>query len=167
MASDEIRDLTAENRHLQETITALRDAMDSMRFEKDEMVQQECARSQDEIQLFKSTVAALREEFEKMRVATTGELALMADSVGGFTRDAGLELAPAAIQIAPVAAAAGPAVEANFYHFWDASLSAKDRAELMAASEAGTYDALAQLFGTALVRPGGRWMGAKYCPIFS
>jgi hypothetical protein len=85
----------------------------------------------------------------------------MADSVGGFTRDAGLELAPAAIQIAPVLASDAPGIEANFYHYWDASLSAKDRAELMEAAEAGTYDALAQLFGAARVRPGGRWMGAQ------
>jgi hypothetical protein len=102
----------------------------------------------------------ITEEFEMMRRATVGELDLMRAGIGGFASAANLQLAPAAAGFGT--RGAGPAVEANFYNYWDASLSAKDRAELMAAAEDGTYQALSQLFGTVQVgetQMGGRQQG--------
>ncbi len=64
---DESHLARTENRQLKETIGALRDELERMRFEKEQGVQQAVAAANDEIVQLKATVTALRDGLERMR----------------------------------------------------------------------------------------------------
>ncbi len=73
-AADEQQDLSAENRHLKETIVALREALERQEIEKDDRVQQALASANDEIAQLKATIQAVRDKMEEQQLKYAGEL---------------------------------------------------------------------------------------------
>ncbi|MFC1694101.1 hypothetical protein ACFL1R_11395 [Candidatus Latescibacterota bacterium] len=60
----ELNQLQAENRHLKDTIIALRETLEKQCIENEELVQKAVASANDEIVQLKATVTALRDELE-------------------------------------------------------------------------------------------------------
>lgn len=71
---DESHLARTENRQLKETIGALRDKLERMRFEKEQGVQQAVAAANDEIVQLKATVTALRDELERNKITYEGAM---------------------------------------------------------------------------------------------
>ncbi|MEE9239809.1 MAG: hypothetical protein V3U53_01295 [bacterium] len=67
--SDELYQTQTENRHLKNTIVALRDELEKSRIDKEDSVQKAIQASNDEIVQLKSTASALREELERNNIA--------------------------------------------------------------------------------------------------
>lgn len=61
----EVLSLRTQNRHLKETVRALREKLEEMQREQSRRIQEGLAASQEEISQLKGTVVALREEMEK------------------------------------------------------------------------------------------------------
>lgn len=74
-APDELHLARTENRQLEETIGALRDGLEGMRFDKDRGVQQAVADANGEIAQLKATVTALRDELERNKYTHEGAMA--------------------------------------------------------------------------------------------
>jgi phosphoglycolate phosphatase-like HAD superfamily hydrolase len=58
-----------ENRHLQETIKALRDALEHMQIDKEDSIQNAVASANHEIAQLKATITAQREAMERLQAA--------------------------------------------------------------------------------------------------
>jgi len=72
--NDGQNDLKAENRHLKETIVALRTTLDQKEIEKDERIQEALAAANDEIGQLKAAIQAVREEMERQKLNHAEEL---------------------------------------------------------------------------------------------
>jgi len=66
--ADELSALHAENRHLKDTVVAMRQSLESLVLEKNAAVQREAAASRDEIENMKAAVVALRDALEALRI---------------------------------------------------------------------------------------------------
>ena len=64
---DKIHDVQVENRHLRETICTMREKLETLHFEKEEIIQNAAALKSDEIIQMRKTVSALRDELEKTK----------------------------------------------------------------------------------------------------
>ena len=67
---DELRLAQTENRHLKDTIAALRQELERLQIENDENLQKAASAANDEIGQLKATVIALRDEMKKMEIYT-------------------------------------------------------------------------------------------------
>ena len=67
--NDPLLEAQSENRQLKNTIDALREALEGMRYENEEAFQNARAESADEIKQLRETAAALRDEMENIRYA--------------------------------------------------------------------------------------------------
>jgi len=65
---DERYSVQTENRHLKETVTALRDEMDNMRVSEQERLQHTLAAAREEIGQLKATITALRDGLERRKI---------------------------------------------------------------------------------------------------
>ena len=61
-------DLQTENRHLKETVAALREEMEKMREGEQERLQHALVAAKDEIDQLHKMIAALREELERLKI---------------------------------------------------------------------------------------------------
>ncbi len=66
--SDELYQLHTENRHLKDTIIALRQELENLRIENEQNLQKALSDSHSEIAQLKETTTALRDEMEKMEI---------------------------------------------------------------------------------------------------
>ena len=65
---DELYLAQTENRHLKDTIAALRQELERLRIENDENLQKAASAANDETGQLKATVSALRDEMIKMEI---------------------------------------------------------------------------------------------------
>jgi HAMP domain-containing protein len=65
--ADELYLSQTENRHLKNTIVALRDELENMRIQHEENVQQALVSANDEIHQLKAAIVAMRDELEHSR----------------------------------------------------------------------------------------------------
>ena len=70
---NEIYGLETENRHLKDTVGALRDEMEKMRIGEHERLQQSLTAASDEIGQLKKMIAALRDELERRNIEYEGQ----------------------------------------------------------------------------------------------
>ena len=66
--TEELYEVQTENRHLKDTISAQRDALEKLRIEKDEIAQKVRSAASDEIAQIKAAVNALRDEMDRGRI---------------------------------------------------------------------------------------------------
>lgn len=65
---DELKQILTENRHLKNTINALRETMEKMQIDKEDCIQKAVVEANSEIIQLKSTITALRETLEKKQI---------------------------------------------------------------------------------------------------
>ena len=68
--TEELDNALKENRHLKEIITAMREELESLDFERQKAVQDAVLESQAEIEHLRTTIVAQREELESIRFVT-------------------------------------------------------------------------------------------------
>jgi len=79
---EEILRLQSENRHLKETVTALREALETQRAECEGKIQKLLSEADDEAGQLKATINALRDELERVRIQCEEKLREFESSAG-------------------------------------------------------------------------------------
>jgi len=79
---EEILRLQSENRHLKETVTALREAMEKQRAECEDRIQKLLSEADDEAAQLKAAINALRDEMERIRNRYEEKLQELESSAG-------------------------------------------------------------------------------------